>query len=556
MHKKLAQLIRNNVDPLSERWSEIVRDYYPDLPPRDVFRKVRASHLLLARSLFEKDFSYIYRHLQTEFREWILLKNSFRDLMNLESVYFMLITEFVKSSELPQKDKENIALLVDSIRKSNLRDDLDEIYVGEQEKLFARQIDELEVLNEVSGTDLVGNLRKDPESEKLLGSAREPHELLRLTLEKAMQVLGATDGVLAFNMDGVHDVVAQFAEAPEQRDRDIVKRITLEDNADQFDPNVLRAFSHVVDRAILRNYWNPDLVEDLRTQNCPRCPYRDELAASVRGSIDCPILQTLKVHTFFCHQLGQAGEKGFFLLVRATPPAFSSEDKQFVETLAAGMMTIINNYQLYERQVQLATTDGMTGLFNHRYFQEALGREVSRSRRYGDTVSLLYMDIDHFKKFNDTYGHQVGDEVLKLVSRTIRRNLRETDIPCRYGGEELVAILPGTELQGATVAGEKIRKAVEALRFPVDNKSVKITISVGVSTYPLNALDKEKLIEAADGALYHAKEGGRNQVRVSDADPTKIVEAEVLDEGVQEIPEEDAEGKAQDSPRVDIVADN
>ncbi len=519
MYRKLAHLIRNNVDEFSECWAETLQDYYPDTDPRDVFRKIRASHLLLARSLIEKSFSYLFNHLQIEFQEWILLKNSFRDLMNLEPVYLMLLKEFITASDLSDHDKSTIAQLVDDLRNSTLKDDLNEIYVGEQEKLFSRQIDELEVLNDVSGTDLVGEDKVDYDGDGDMEPSRDPIELLKLTLENAMYVLGATDGVLAFNMDGAHKVVVQFADAPAEFDQERVKQKTLEDEEGQFDPNVLIAFSHVVDRAVLKNFWNPDLVDDLRSQNCPRCPYRNELVTSIRGTIDCPILQSIRVHTFLCHQLGQAGEKGFFLLARKTPPPFSNEDKQFVETLAASMMTIIKNYQLYEKQVQLATTDGMTGLFNHRYFQEALGREISRSRRYGAPVSLLYMDIDHFKIFNDTYGHQVGDEVLKLVSRAIRRNLRDSDVACRYGGEELVAILPDTDLQGAYIAGEKIRQAIENLSFPVDSKRVTVTISIGVATYPLNAGDKASLIEASDHALYIAKEGGRNQSVKSSADP-------------------------------------
>jgi len=550
MYRKLANLIRSNVDELSERWTDTLRDYYPDLSRREVFRKTRAIHLLLARSLVEKKFTYLFRHLQSEFQEWILLKNSFRDLMNLEPVYVMLLKEFVASSGLDKAERKNLEELIDEICESSLKDDVYEIYVGEQEKLFSRQIDELEVLNRVSGTDLVGEESRDYDGDGLLESAGDPYELLKMTLERAMRVLGATDGVLAFNLDGSHDVVVQFADAPEQRDREIVKRITLEDEEDQFDPNVLAAFSHVVDRAVLRNYWNPDLVEDLRTQNCPRCPYRDELVTSVRGTIDCPILQILKVNTFLCHQLGNAGEKGFFLLARNSPPPFSTEDQKFVETLAASMMAIIKNFQLYEKQVQLATTDGMTGLYNHRFFQEALAREVSRSRRYGAPVTLVYMDIDHFKKFNDKYGHQVGDEVLKLVARNIRRNLRDSDVPCRYGGEELVAILPDTDLKGGGVAAEKIRTAIEALSFPVDGRKVRITLSAGVASYPLNADDKESLIEAADGALYLAKEGGRNQVRLSDTDPYNKEKVESEEEG------ETREDEAPERSQVDVKSQN
>jgi diguanylate cyclase (GGDEF)-like protein len=163
------------------------------------------------------------------------------------------------------------------------------------------------------------------------------------------------------------------------------------------------------------------------------------------------------------------------------------------------------------------------------------------------------MDIDHFKIFNDTYGHQIGDEVLKLVAATITRILRDTDIACRYGGEELVAILPGTPLEGGFAAGEKIRKAIAALKFPVGGKNVRITISGGISCYPLNAENKQDLIEAADGALYQAKEGGRNQTRVSDVDPyAKEIKEE---EKARELPveeEDPTESESSETSEVDI----
>ncbi|MFH1676088.1 MAG: GGDEF domain-containing protein [bacterium] len=542
MYRKLAQLIRKNIDELSERWSLTLADYYPNMPQREVFRKIRALHLLFIRSLIEKNFTFLFKQLRNEFREWILLKNSFRDMMNLEPVYVMLVKEFINSGNFADEEKRELIEFVESVRTSLLRDDYNEVYVGEQEKLFSRQIDELEVLNDISATDLVGTER-EIDTERTGESAHNPTELLRITLEKAMRVLGATDGVIAFNMGGSHEVAIRFADAPEQHDREIVKRITLEDSEDRFDPTVLTAFSHVVDRAVLRNYWNPEYVDDLRTQNCPSCPYRNEIQASVRGLVTCPILQTVNTNTFFCHQMGANGEKGFFLLSRNLPPAFSGEDVRFVETLASSMINIIKNYQLYMKQKELATIDGMTGLYNHRFFQEALTREISRSMRYGAPVTLLYFDIDHFKKFNDAYGHQVGDEVLKLVARTIRRNLRDSDIACRYGGEELVAILPDTPLNGGFMAAEKIRKAIESLDLPVDKKIVKITISAGVSEFPSNAHDKEKLIETADEALYYAKEGGRNQVILSFTDPTKSQDAESEEEVEQGTP---ADGKSPD----------
>ncbi len=167
----------------------------------------------------------------------------------------------------------------------------------------------------------------------------------------------------------------------------------------------------------------------------------------------------------------------------------------------------------FEYQYKLATIDGLTELYNHRYFQDSLRKQIEISRRYNQPFSLIIVDIDFFKKFNDTYGHQAGDAVLRQVAQTLKKNSRVTDIVCRYGGEEMSIILPNTGAEDALFNANRICKAVSEKPFhlnPIDTATV--TISIGVATFPDNAQTPQDLIEWADKGLYYAKEHGRNQV--------------------------------------------
>ena len=169
------------------------------------------------------------------------------------------------------------------------------------------------------------------------------------------------------------------------------------------------------------------------------------------------------------------------------------------------------NARLHAAIEKMATTDGLTGLNNHRVFQEKLSAELIRSGRTGKPVSLLLTDIDFFKKINDTYGHPVGDQVLKGVSAIIRETVRTIDIPARYGGEEFAIILPETDAEGALQIAERLRKTIGEQTFTADGKTFRITISMGIAVLPGDAKTKEELIEKADQALYHAKHNGRNR---------------------------------------------
>jgi len=173
------------------------------------------------------------------------------------------------------------------------------------------------------------------------------------------------------------------------------------------------------------------------------------------------------------------------------------------------------NETLREKNVELheiSITDSLTGLYNRKHLMETLDKEVSRSQRHNHTFSLLVIDIDHFKKYNDTYGHLAGDEVLSRLASVFKGSIRSSDYAARYGGEEFIVILPEITPQQGVEAAERIRHKVAEERFGDDGESIKVTISVGVASYPESGEDAESVIRIADEALYEAKELGRNQV--------------------------------------------
>jgi diguanylate cyclase (GGDEF)-like protein len=168
-----------------------------------------------------------------------------------------------------------------------------------------------------------------------------------------------------------------------------------------------------------------------------------------------------------------------------------------------------------------AVTDELTGLFNHRRFQEVIGTEVERARRYGHEMGLIMLDIDNFKQVNDTYGHLQGDMVLREVARVLRQSSREIDEPARYGGEEMAVALPQTDLEGAYQFAERVRRRIEELELPLQggNGALKVTASFGAASLSAAGdTDKDALVAAADRALYEAKRSGKNRtVRASAA---------------------------------------
>jgi two-component system cell cycle response regulator len=194
---------------------------------------------------------------------------------------------------------------------------------------------------------------------------------------------------------------------------------------------------------------------------------------------------------------------------KITGAGFEQEEKDFLRNLARFSATAVENSRLY----QMATHDRMTRLYIHHYFQERLAEEIARSVRKGHPLTLLMCDIDHFKKFNDTYGHQQGDIVLKHTAKIIKQSVRAVDIPARYGGEEFAVILPETDGKSAVSVGERLRKMVENFQFPSKDKPLSVTISIGITEFnPEIDVENKHIIERADKALYISKKDGRNRV--------------------------------------------
>lgn len=166
---------------------------------------------------------------------------------------------------------------------------------------------------------------------------------------------------------------------------------------------------------------------------------------------------------------------------------------------------------------ELAVRDSLTGLYNRRYLDETLEREVSRARREGNPLSLVMLDIDYFKKVNDTYGHQVGDEALRMLASTLQADIRAEDVACRYGGEEFLILLPNMPLETAMLRAEAWRSAVEGVCVALGNFRITFTVSLGVAAYPEHGKTPDDLTRCADQALYRAKNDGRNRVSVFSA---------------------------------------
>lgn len=208
-------------------------------------------------------------------------------------------------------------------------------------------------------------------------------------------------------------------------------------------------------------------------------------------------------------------EQATLLLNRLGLVFFDGAMRQSGEEENMGQDVLAIEYALlYERTRQIAITDRLTGLYNFGYFMERLKEERVRAERYHRLLSLVIVDLDNFKVYNDANGHPAGNEVLKKVAHILREEAREVDVVARYGGEEMVMILPETSRKRASEAADRIRRRIEETRFErmESQPSGKVTLSAGVATFPVDAFNEDSLIKAADQALYLAKSKGRNRV--------------------------------------------
>ena len=206
---------------------------------------------------------------------------------------------------------------------------------------------------------------------------------------------------------------------------------------------------------------------------------------------------------------------GELVLMSKNQSEYPEEHTEPVIFLADLISVALEKAKLYQETKALSIRDGLTGAFNHKHFQEKLIKELQRAKRSGNPFSLLMFDIDHFKGFNDNYGHQTGDRVLKHISEIIMNNVRSIDTFARYGGEEFIIILPDTEKKDAISVAEKLRVIIEKKPLIIKENIYSVTISIGCAIFPFDGEDKDTLISKADKALYKAKQDGRNLVRSS-----------------------------------------
>ncbi|MGA7685731.1 MAG: diguanylate cyclase [Terriglobales bacterium] len=242
------------------------------------------------------------------------------------------------------------------------------------------------------------------------------------------------------------------------------------------------------------------------------------LVESGDATAPCPHAFTTTAPYLCVPMMAQGGPAGILHLqaIEETTQPFESElllTNSFAEQVGAS----IANLRLQQALRQQSTTDALTGLFNRRQLEQGLEREIRRAGRTDQPVGILMFDLDHFKKVNDTFGHEAGDTVLRAIGAILTKGARAEDLPCRFGGEEFLLIMPGTSLEGSRIRAERLRSEVKDLTITQDGRSVgTITVSIGVAVFPSHGLSAKGLIATADGALYRAKKEGRDRAVVAD----------------------------------------
>lgn len=273
----------------------------------------------------------------------------------------------------------------------------------------------------------------------------------------------------------------------------------------------------------------PSLAEFLEPEECWALRLGRLHATHAEHDLRCSHHDTGALYGCLCVPLITRGEVIGIISMNGLPTdeRQRQSQRQLVQRVAEQIALALNNVKLRETLRSQSIVDPLTGLFNRRYMDETLKRELARADRKQTSLSLIILDLDHFKRINDTFGHDAGDAVLKATARTLSEKTRESDLACRFGGEELVIILPDCGLDDAIKRAEQILATIEALHITHAGMQIgRVTASFGVATFPSHAADPPMLLRAADQALYLAKESGRNCVVAAPAYPRQSADCQ------------------------------
>lgn len=311
-----------------------------------------------------------------------------------------------------------------------------------------------------------------------MGHSLKSQDTLRAVAESLKQMIGAAQSVILFSKDATDDTLqAEFADTPYSA---YVKNIALRDDEGLLGKALRLGQTLLIPNTALYGVQN--------------------LLGSESSVVVAPL------------QSGEGEPLGILYVGSDKENALTEEHRNIIETVSYQAAMALKNARLYEQTQQLALTDGLTGLYTHRLFQEKLSDELESARRGDEPLVLVMVDADNFKTYNDTLGHQAGDSLLIEIANLLRDKVRSTDIVCRYGGDEFALLLKNTSKTDAQRLCERIREAFQ-LRF--GGNEVQVTSSIGLACFPVDAESKKDLARAADDALYVSKRGGRNRVSVS-----------------------------------------
>ncbi len=268
---------------------------------------------------------------------------------------------------------------------------------------------------------------------------------------------------------------------------------------------------NIQDFDLFERHANSSIVQKVLNSGVPYLNNHYSFELKVPFSKDSVFIRSV-----VCYSLQLGGEKiGVIELVNKISGAFTKDDLALLEIMLNPLATAIRTLATFERAERLTITDDLTKLYNYRYLMQYLEADVRRCLRYKKKVSLLFIDVDGFKRINDTFGHLVGSQALSEMGQVFRGIVRETDVVGRYGGDEFVIVLPETPLNGALIIAERIRKKVEECEFVAQNLCIRLTVSLGVANCPKHTLTAEGLIKKADAAMYRAKELSKNSIKVA-----------------------------------------